>query len=115
MGPSLWWADVQADLLDKFSFTTIELDQQDSDSFREILGAKNTRLASIPSTVIDGYRCRVAIISERTVTQAEGAPSGSSEHGARKTTARLTQLVLRVGFPDFFRMMTDSQHKNPRD
>jgi len=112
IGSHLWWEDVQADLLEKFHFTTLDLDQQTSNSLRELLGAGNTRLASIPSTLIDGYRCRLAIVSEGTVTQAEGAPGGSSEKGARQTTARLIQLVLGVGMPDIFKMAPDSQHKN---
>jgi len=111
-GPQLWWENVQADLLEKFRLTTLELDQKSSGSFRELLGAKNIRLASIPITSIDGYRCHVAIVSERTVTEAEAAPTESSERGARQTTARLMQLVLDVGLPEFFKMAPDSQPKN---
>ena len=112
IGPHLWWEDVQADLLKKFHFTKLKLDQQSSDSLRELLGAENTRLASIPNTCIDGYHCRVAIVSNRAVTQAEGALGGSPEKGARQTTERLIQLVSGVGLPDIFKMAPDSQHKD---
>lgn len=91
------WFSVDPDLHEQFRLMTGELDERCADALRAMLGAKKMNLASIQPRVIDGFPCRLAVISDGHVTEAEANLTGLSEKETTLLPARLMNSVLDAG------------------